>query len=250
VDLANATDGLSALKALIDTLDTVADAIKAETDKLTLGDAGAGSAGSIIEEIENRPTTAMRGTDNVVLSGPTKAEMDTGHGSLATTADLLDKLGAVDEAAAADDPSATESVMQYVKQIINILIGAAGIANLRAAAAPANNVSLSEMIRAIFDDSNSLDGTKIPDTLSLANINAEVDTALVTTTYAEPAQGQPGNTLSIEEKISIIYAALINKVDVDATLKEFYNAAGTVIWKKTLADDGTNYNEAKGATGP
>ncbi len=50
VDLANATDGLTALKA-------VADAI---------------------------PTTVMRGTDNVVLAGPTKAEMDTAHALLAT----------------------------------------------------------------------------------------------------------------------------------------------------------------------
>ena len=80
------------LAALIVTADAVVDAIKLETDKLTLGDAGAGSAGSIIEEIENRPTTAMRGTDNVVLSGPTKAEMDTAHGLLATEAkqDIID----------------------------------------------------------------------------------------------------------------------------------------------------------------
>ena len=114
------------------------------------------------------PTTAMRGTDSVVTSGPTKAEMDTAHALLATP----------------------------------------------------------------------------------AQVKTEADNALATETYAEPAQGQPGDTLSIEEKISFIYAALINKVDVDSTLKEFYNAAGTVIWKKTVADDGTNYNEDKGATGP
>ena len=38
------------------------------------------------------PTTAMRGTDNVVLAGPTKAEMDTAHGLLATEAkqDIID----------------------------------------------------------------------------------------------------------------------------------------------------------------
>ncbi len=52
VDLANATDGLTALKVVIDAI----------------------------------PTTAMRGTDSVVLSGPTKAEMDTAHGLLATEA--------------------------------------------------------------------------------------------------------------------------------------------------------------------
>lgn len=49
-ELANGSDGLTALKAAIDAI----------------------------------PTTAMRGTDSVVLSGPTKAEMDTAHGLLAT----------------------------------------------------------------------------------------------------------------------------------------------------------------------
>ena len=57
----------------IDNIKTAVDAIKLETDKLTLGDAGAGSAGSIIEEIENRPTTAMRGTDNAALASEVTA---------------------------------------------------------------------------------------------------------------------------------------------------------------------------------
>lgn len=83
-----------------------------------------------------------------------------------------------------------------------------------------------------------------------AEVNTQVLDVMVTDTFAEPGQGQPGDTVSMEEKISVIYAALIDKVDVDSTLKEFYNAAGTVIWKKTLADDATNYTEAKGATGP
>lgn len=62
----------AATAANLATVDTVVDAIKLETDKLTLGDAGAGTAGSIIEEIENRPTTAMRGTD----SAATEAKQD------------------------------------------------------------------------------------------------------------------------------------------------------------------------------
>ncbi len=55
--------GLLATEAKQDIIDGEVDAVKLETDKLTLGDAGAGETGSIIEEIENRPTTAMRGTD-------------------------------------------------------------------------------------------------------------------------------------------------------------------------------------------
>jgi len=79
--------------------------------------------------------------------------------ALATTADLLDKLGAVGEAASTGDPNATDSVIQYVKQIVNILIGSSGIAAFPAEAAPANAVSLAEVIRAIHADVTGLGGT-------------------------------------------------------------------------------------------
>ncbi|MCH8985998.1 MAG: hypothetical protein IIB04_05225, partial [Acidobacteria bacterium] len=41
-------------------------------------------AGGVLALVKLIPTTAMRGTDNVVLAGPTKTEMDTAHGLLAT----------------------------------------------------------------------------------------------------------------------------------------------------------------------
>ena len=88
----------------------------------------------------------------------TECDSSISSASLATAADLLDKLGAVNEAAAAGDPSATESVMQYVKQIVNVLMGATGIVSMPAAAAPGNNVSIAEMIRSIYDDTNELQG--------------------------------------------------------------------------------------------
>lgn len=87
---------------------------------------------------------------------------------LATTADLLNKLGAVDEAAAAGDPSATESVMQYVKQIVNVLVGAAGVGTFPAEAAPGNAVSLAEVIRAIHADVTGLNGSAMVGTNSAA----------------------------------------------------------------------------------
>ncbi len=46
-------DSSGKLVAIVDLVKIAADAIKLETDKLTLGDAGAGITGSIIEEIEN-----------------------------------------------------------------------------------------------------------------------------------------------------------------------------------------------------
>ena len=170
---------------------------------------------------------------------------------LAFTSDVLDKLGAVDEAAAAGDPSATESVMQYVKQIVNILAGGTGVVTMPAAAAPANNVSIAEMVRAIYDDTNALDGTKIPDTISLAAINAEVDTALATTTYAEPGQEAPGTTVSLEKKLSYLYKFMRNKIEQTSTTQSFFNDAGTVVdHKATVSDDATTFTREEVVTGP
>ena len=81
-------------------------------------------------------------------------------------------------------------------------------------------------------------------------VNAEVSDVLKTDTIAEMAQGAPPATPTFEEAVMYVYMALRNKMDVTATLKEFHNDAGTVIWKKTLSDDGTTYSEAEGATGP
>ena len=96
-------------------------------------------------------------TDNVAIFVPTNVTAwnnvllatTNPFDAIATTADLLDKLGAVDEAAAAGDPSSTESVMQYMKQLVNVLVGSAGIAAFPAEQAPANAINLAEVMRAI-----------------------------------------------------------------------------------------------------
>jgi len=79
--------------------------------------------------------TAMRGTDN------------------AATAAVL---GALADGAADGDPTAADTVMQYVKQLINVLVGTAGVVTYPGAAAPGNGVSLAEVLRSVYDDSNEL----------------------------------------------------------------------------------------------
>lgn len=132
-DLSNATDGLGALKALIDAVTVYVDliddatnglaAIKAEveglagaamrgTDSAALASSWTAALATILAnfsaarigyldelaaanlptDVAAIPTTAMRGTDNVVLAGPTKAEMDTAHGLLATPAQVATAL--------------------------------------------------------------------------------------------------------------------------------------------------------------
>ncbi len=98
-------------------------------------------------------------------------------------------------------------------------------------------------------DTESLNDTKIPNTLSLANINTEVVDVMRTDTNAELAQGIPTATPTFEEAIMLIYMALRNKLTVDATDKKIHNDAGTVISKKSLTDNGTVYTEAEMISG-
>lgn len=83
------------------------------------------------------PTTAMRGTDNAALASV---------------------VGTLADAAAAGEVTEADTLMQYIKQLINILIGATGIAAFPAEAAPGDAVSLAEVIRAIHADVTGLNG--------------------------------------------------------------------------------------------
>ena len=90
--------------------------------------------------------------------------------------------------------------------------------------------------------------TRIPDTISLANINAEVDTAL-DTTIAEQAQGIPPVTPTLREAISYLYMNWRNDSKATSTERNMANDAGTKIAKATQADDGTTYNQGKMGSG-
>ena len=107
------------------------------------------------------------------------------------------------------------------------------------------------MVRSIYDDTNSLDGTKIPNTLSLANINAEVDTAL-DTVISELGVAAPTATPTVRTALMLMYMMLRNKLDVQTSVTdaiEVHNDAGTLICKKLITDDGSDYSEAEMTSG-
>ncbi len=90
------------------------------------------------------------------------------------SAALASVLGTLADAAVGGDPTASDTVMQYVKQLVNILVGTAGVVTFPAEAAPGNGVSLAEVIRAIHvDTSTTLDG-RIPAALSSGNMKSDV----------------------------------------------------------------------------
>ncbi|KKM98902.1 hypothetical protein LCGC14_1153290, partial [marine sediment metagenome] len=93
-------------------------------------------------------------------------------------------VGALNDVAAAGEVTDADTLVQYNKQLLNVLIGAAGIGTFPAEAAPANAVSLAEVIRAIHADVTGLNGdvmvgtdganTTVPDAAGVAPTVAEI----------------------------------------------------------------------------
>ena len=87
--------------------------------------------------------------------------------------------------------------------------------------------------------------------ISTADVNAEVLDVMNVDTHAEPAQGTPGGTVSIFDKINLIYKVLIAKKTATATEISIYNSAGTVVdHKRAISDDSTTYTEDEIVSGP
>ncbi|MCK5613529.1 hypothetical protein KAR91_67285, partial [Candidatus Pacearchaeota archaeon] len=129
--------------------------------------------------IENKATANdLSGTDiQLVDTATTNTDM---RGT--DSAALASVLGALADAAAAGDPTSADTLMQYIKQLINTLEGAVGIPVYPAEAAPANNVSIAEAVLAIYNDTVGLAGSAMRGTDSgatatdLATAQADLDT--------------------------------------------------------------------------
>lgn len=67
------------------------------------------------------------------------------------------------------------------------------------------------------------------------------EVCLETDSIAELAQAAPSGTPRLAQAISLLYAALRNKLTVTATSQKIFNDAGTNIATATLTDDGTTF---------
>ena len=77
-------------------------------------------------------------------------------------------------------------------------------------------------------------------------VNAEVDTALVTTTYGEPGDEIPAATSSLGNKIDYIFKFLRNKVETTSTRIHVYDDAGTnKDHSSTISDDSTTFTRGE-----
>ena len=173
---------------------SIADAV---WDEAVADHVGAGSTGERVERLDiiasggaggltNARATNLDNADVTVSSRMAEASINTTGGAVDTVttntdmrgtdnAALASVLGAVADAAAAGDPTATDTVIAYLKQIINTLEGTAGIPAFPAEASPGNNVSLAETIRAIHTDVTGLNGDAMrgTDNAALASVATE-----------------------------------------------------------------------------
>ena len=87
--------------------------------------------------------------------------------------------------------------------------------------------------------------------LSTAQVLAQVETALATTTRTLPGQATPSQTPTIAAMIEQLYKLAINPSDQNAMGQKHYASNGTTIdQKRTISDDGTTFAFGALVTGP
>lgn len=220
-----------------------------------------GTAGIVTFPAEQAPANAVSlaeviraiHADVTGLAGSTMRGTD--------SAALASVVGALTDAAAAGDPTTADTVMQYIKQLINILIGTTGVVTFPAEAAPANNVSLAEILRAVHADVTGLAGATMRGTDSAAlasvategrlaeldagNLPADVDSILVDTSTTLDGKlpaalvsgrmdsdigAKTGNVaLSAQEKLDVNTEADTALTDYDAPTKAEMDTAHALL---------------------
>lgn len=84
-----------------------------------------------------------------------------------------------------------------------------------------------------------------------ADVNAEALDVLNVDTYAEPAQGAPGATITLAAKINFLFKAWRNKSTQTASTYSLFNDdAATVDHKAAVSDDATTLTRGEIAAGP
>lgn len=139
------------------------------------------------------------------------------------SAALASVVGALADAAADGEVTESDTLMKYIKQLINILIGTPGIVAFPAEGAPANGVSLAEVLRAIHTDtSNTLDAL-IKDVPTVAEFEARSDVAGTAATPAEVAAALTNYDAPTKAEMDTAHALLATPAQVNAQVVDALN---------------------------
>ena len=216
--------------------------IKTSTDRLTAVRAAVLTDwinGGRLDLLLDAIPTTMVGTDNAFLASVG---------------------GALADAAAAGEVTTADTLVQYIKQLINILIGNPGIVTFKAEAAPANGVSLSEVIRAIHVDTSTgvavADGGITSSTFGAGAIDAASLSADAGAELADAhlnrnmATGTDSGSSAVRTPRDA-FRSLRNRVDLsENTLTVFEEDDTTEAWRASLTTTGdSNFPTAMDPSG-
>jgi hypothetical protein len=153
-------------------------ALTATTAGETLDVASTGEAGVDLGNV-----TGTLGQANVGwVDANSRVDVGSVLGTAQTAGDIMGSLGEESATAADGDPGTTESVMQYVKQLVNVAMGTTGIVTWPTAAAPDDGVSIAEAIRQIAQDVSGI-GASSGGALNFANEADNIDSAIKSVTF-------------------------------------------------------------------
>ena len=141
------------------------------------------------------PAVAADGAGGLPISDAGGLDLDTFLGRITGNVALASVLGALADAAADGDPTAADTIMQYVKQVINTLVGTVGIPTFPAAAVAADGISLSEVIRSLDTrlPSALATGRIVSDTQAVSGDSVAADTLELFAEALDQATGQIDN---------------------------------------------------------
>lgn len=149
----------------------------------------------------------------VTTTGVPKVDVSRVNNTAQTAGDIMVALGVPTATAATGDPGTTVSAIGYLKQLVNVLVGTNGITTWASGAAPANAVSLSEVLRYVAD--------------RIALAQADLDT--LTDPRGEPAQGAPPASATTNVKIDHLYKSWRNKKSNDGSTTQLYADDATTV---------------------
>jgi hypothetical protein len=223
--------GLTALAtaANLATVDTVVDGIQTDLDNATdgLGAIKADTAAILIDTGTTLPAT-LTTIDTVV------------DGIQTDLSNATDGLGAIktDTAAILVDTATTipATIATIDTNVDAILVDTGTTLDAAIAVIDAN---VDQIETAVITNAAGVDIAA--DIAALNDIAASDLGSLTITELAALPSASP----TLIQAIGLMYMSLRNKVDVTATTKEIHNDADTLLFTKTLSDDGTTYSETK-----
>jgi len=234
VMLANATYGLSAIKVLVDDLETRLTATRAGyLDNLSGGPmATAATVSTLSIYVDTEVAAILAAVDTEVAA--IKAKTDNLPSDPADDSDIDAQLAAI---AAYIDTEVAAILAAVDTEVAAIK---AKTDNL-----PASPAAVGSAMTLAADTVNASALAAYAVTEIATAVNAEVVDALATDTYGEPS-GVPAATSSLKDKIGFIFAALRNKHQTTATTDVIRNDADSAaIGTASLTEDGTTFTRGE-----